>query len=142
MYLKNPNLEEWNYKRFMSSRGWLQVWISFLWHCSARTNIADVCDLSRWHDCCWLQQSIDICTRKLTTKRPRPTLQLLAKKERLYLLWFKLVKIYSRDQANFFISSRRIWFVMIFGFAQSFCGFLFMAVSDQLFGYPCVLLSQ
>lgn len=64
------------------------------------------------------------------------------KKEQLCLLWFKLVKIYSRDQAKFFISSRKIWFVMVFDFAQTFCGFLFMAICDQLFAYPCGLLSQ
>lgn len=31
---------------------------------------------------------------------------------------------------------------MIFDFAQTFCGFLFMVISGQLFGYPCVLLTQ
>lgn len=80
--------------------------------------------------------------KTLTNKRPAPTLWLLAKKERLYLFWFKLVNIYSRDKANFFISSRKIWFIMVFDFAQTFYDFLFMVITDQLFGYPCVLLSQ
>lgn len=127
MYLKNPNLGEWNYKGIMSSRGWLQVWISFLWNCLAWTSTADVCDLIRWHDCCWLLHTIDISTRKHThNQKARPTLWLLAKKEGLCLFWFKLVKIYPSDQANFFTSSRKIWFVMVFDFAQNFCGFLFM----------------
>lgn len=28
---------------------------------------------------------------------------------------------------------------MLLNFAQTFCGFLFMVISDKLFGYPCIL---
>lgn len=87
--------------------------------------------------CCKALTSVPEST--LRTRRPGPTLQLLAKKEGLYLFWFKLVKMYSRDQANFFLSSRKTWFGMLLNFAQTFCGFLFMVISDKLFGYPCIL---
>lgn len=46
---------------------------------------------------------------------------------------------WSRLSLEIRLISRKIRFGMLFDFSQTFCGFLFMVISDQLFGYPCVL---
>lgn len=84
--------------------------------------------------CVWFEQvmlqSIDVCTRKHTHNQKARTdpVAFGQKKEGLCLFWFKLVKIYSRDQANFFTFSRKIWFVIVFDFAQTFCGYIWSVV--------------